>query len=69
MTISSISFDISGTLGELVESGVLSLCLIFLYIQVGSKADPQLLPTFDSVLEVKGLTPAQLAIEVALINL
>ena len=68
MTISSISFDISGTLGELVESGVLSLGLFFLHIQVSTKTDPKMLPAFNSMLKIKSFTPAQLAIEIAFIN-
>ena len=66
LTISAFYFS---PLSELVKARILTFRLLFLYILVRRKANPQILPAFDRMLEVQSLSPTQLAVEVALIYL
>ena len=56
-------------LGKLVKARVLALRLLLLHVLVRRESNPEVLPPLQRVLEAQSLPPAQLAIEIALIEL
>ena len=56
-------------LGKLVIARVLTLRFLFLHILVRRESNPEVLPPFQRVFKSQSLPPAELAIEISLIDL